>query len=806
MALREYRRRRNFARTPEPRGGARARRSGRPSPGPSFVVQKHAARALHYDFRLEHAGVLWSWAVPKGPSLDPKVKRLAVRTEDHPLEYGGFAGVIPEGQYGAGSVEIWDRGTWQPEGDAAAALARGRLDFTLEGQKLHGRWHLIRTRARGRGEAASSQSWLLFKGSDDRVAPDAGRKRAPRVTPRRRVSGRDPLPDFVAPQLATLVSAAPEGAAWLQELKFDGYRIQARLERGAVTLRSRNALDWSSRFPTLARALAALPARQALLDGEVVVLRDGRSDFQALQNALSARDDSRCVYFCFDLLHLDGCDLRALPLVERKELLRDLLKGADDRARYSDHVIGRGPEFFAKACELGAEGALCKRADAPYESGRSRSWLKVKCTSRQEFVIGGFTAPAGSRQHFGALLLGAHDEHGALRYAGKVGTGFSAASLAELRRKLRPLEQGASPFEPPPPRSEARGVRWVRPELVAEVEFTERTRDGRVRHASFQGLREDKPAGQVTPEKPARTRRVSQRMAKKSGVPDPAQGLTHPERVLYPELGLTKRGLALYYAEVAPFLLPHVAGRPLMLVRHPEGRRKAGFFQKHPGRGTPAAIHAISVRESGGVADYMTIVDAAGLLGLVQLGALEIHAWTSRAPDVLHPDQLIFDLDPDPAVPWSETVATARALRERLESLGLESFAKTTGGKGLHVVAPIVPHADFDSAKDFARALVDELVARNPALYLAKASKAARRGKIFLDYLRNARGATAICPYSTRAREGAPVATPIAWSELSAKLDPQRFSVETVPKRLAKLSRDPWEGYAKLRQSLPALR
>jgi bifunctional non-homologous end joining protein LigD len=612
-----------------------------------------------------------------------------------------------------------------------------------------------------------------------------------RVTRRGTAPGRDPLPRFVAPQLATLVADPPEGRDWVYEWKFDGYRIQARIERGAARLFSRGGNEWTARMPTLARALGALPAGRALLDGEVVVLREGGlSDFQALQNAISARDDSRCVYFAFDLLHLDGHDLRRRPLARRKEALRELLAGADDRTRYSEHVGGRGAEFFRAACARGAEGAMCKLADAPYRSGRSRDWLKVKCKSRQEFVIGGYTAPSGARAHLGALLIGEHGPGGELRYAGKVGTGFTAQSLAELHGKLRALERRESPFDPAPRGAEARGVRWVRPELVAEVEYTERTRGGRVRHPSFHGLREDKPAMQVTPEKPA-----------------PAgPRLTHPDRLVYPELGITKLDLARYYAEVAPFLLPHAAGRPLTLVRCPQGRTGPSFFQKHPGRGTPEAIQRVPVRESGGVAEYMAVADVEGLVGLVQLGALEIHAWGARAPDLEHPDQLTFDLDPDPGVAWKDVVAAARALRDRLERLGLESFAKTTGGKGLHVVAPLAPRATFDQVKGFARALVDELVAREPERYLAKASKAARRGKIFLDYLRNARGATAVCPYSTRAREGAPVATPVAWSEVTARLDPKRFTLLSLPRRLAKAARDPWEGYTKVRQSLPALR
>ena len=808
VALTEYKRKRNFKRTPEPSGAKRRKRSAR---GPIFVVQKHAARNLHYDFRLEHGGVLWSWAVPKGPSLDPKVKRLAMQVEDHPLDYGDFEGVIPRGEYGGGTVLLWDTGKWHPEGDPKEGYARGRLDFTLEGEKLRGRWHLIRTRPRG-GSLRGARTWLLFKGSDDEArrgpkadvvaeSPDSvasGRsleqvgESADRVwrsnRRRRRPQGRDPLPDFVPPQLATLVAAPPDGDEWLHEQKLDGYRIQARIDGGEVKLLSRRGNDWSKRIPALVRALRSLSLERALLDGEVVLLREGLSDFQALQNALSEGSESECVYCVFDCLHLDGRDLRALPLLERKQRLRDALRGADARIQYSDHMVGHGAEFFRGACELGAEGTVCKRAEAPYASGRGRTWLKVKCTARQEFVIGGYTAPAGARKHLGALLLGVYDEGGELRYAGKVGTGFDARSLGELAARLGPLEQPRAPFADPPRGSAARGVRWVRPELVAEVELVERTRAGRVRHAAFRGLREDKPAKQVKLEIP---------------VSAPIE-LTHPDRVVFPDLELTKRGVAEYYRTVAERMLPHVAGRPLMVLRCPDGIGDDCFFQKHPSRGQPEAIHGVDIRESGGVKKYLTVVDVEGLVGLVQMGGLEVHTWGSRAPDVEHADVLTFDLDPGPGVPWARTVAAARELRERLSARGLESFCKTTGGKGLHVVAPLAPRSGWNEVKEFSRALAEEMVADAPDQYLAFASKSERRGKIFLDWLRNTRGSTAVCAYSLRAREGAPVATPIAWSELGPRLDPARFDVRSVPARLARQRRDPWEGYAELRQALPA--
>jgi bifunctional non-homologous end joining protein LigD len=853
-SLTKYRKMRDFAQTAEPRGEPRLR--ARPVAGPrlgnSYVIQKHAARRLHYDFRLELDGALLSWAVPKGPNLDPSVKRLAVETEPHPLEYGGFEGTIPKGQYGGGTVMVWDRGHWEPKEDARKGYDKGHLSFTLHGQKLRGDWHLVRTRQGPKGE----KNWLLFKSRDqfsatpgdalladatdsalsgrsmDDIAMGRGGKKdsrrvwhsnrskeaaAPKSSPRRRAKldasalrGAKPgkLDESVEPELATLVDAAPQGDDWIHEIKFDGYRVLARVERGKVTLFTRRGNDWTDRMASLAEDLAKLDVRAALFDGEVVVLNErGVSDFQTLQNSLNVASDATLVYYAFDLLHLDGRDLRAVPLVERKALLKALLDGQkqvlETTIRLSDHVQGQGPEFFRQACELGVEGIVSKRANAPYRSGRGRDWLKIKCTLRQEFVLVGFTEPGGSRSHFGALLIAVQsgDE---LRYAGRVGTGFTEASLRELHQKLARLEIGEPPVANPPRGAQARGVHWVRPKLVAEVAFTGFTQDGVLRHPTFQGLRDDKSAKDVRLELPASApEKPSSRKAPARGsVSTDDYPLTNPNKVLYPKDGITKRELLDYYGLVAERMLPHVGNRPLTLVRCPNGVGKPCFFQKHPGQGTPEKIRSIAIRESEGKAPYSVIDDAWGLFGLLQLGALEIHTWGSRADDFEHPDLLVFDIDPDPALAFSAVITCARELRAVFEAAKLESFVKTTGGKGLHVCVPIEPDLDWDQVKDFSGRIAEAFARRAPDKYVATQSKAKRKGKIYIDYLRNARGATFIAPYSTRARDAAPVAVPLDWDELTPRLDPSAFTVRTLARRLKARADDPFERMATLRQKL----
>jgi bifunctional non-homologous end joining protein LigD len=840
MGLEKYRQKRDFAKTAEPSGKATKNEK---SAGDSFVIQKHHARALHYDFRLELDGVLLSWAVPKGPSLDPHVKRLAVQTEDHPIEYGGFEGTIPAGEYGGGEVIVWDRGTWTPEGDARKDYAKGRLNFELNGEKLHGGFHLVRT-AKKNGK---KEQWLLFKATDGEARSDgteivdelpdsvlgksktgkkvAARTASPRATAARRAASttakkaprragrRSLVPDFIEPELATLVDAAPEGKEYLHEIKLDGYRLLARTANGNATLASRRGNDWSSRLPGLVAALTKLGLDDSMLDGEVVVFRgDGVTDFQALQNSLDAGKNAACIYVVFDALYLDGEDLRGKPLLERKKALSArLTKKALGKSpvRLGDYVVGDGPTFFEQACKLGLEGILSKRVDSTYESRRTRSWLKVKCVSRQEFVIGGFTEPGGSRAHFGALLLGVQEADG-LHYVGKVGTGFTAESLEELSQRMKKLEQKTAPFVNPPRGADARGVHWLAPELVGEVQFTERTKDGILRHPSFHGLRDDKAPRDVHTERPAKAEKAksaasSPRAAKRPATKadeGPAFEVTHPERVLYAEQGITKGELAAYYSHVSSWILPHVVGRPLTLVRCPEGVGKQCFFQKHPSRGMSKAIDTIPIQEKKSKTEYMVIHDRAGLNGLVQMGALEIHVWGSRTEDVEKPDFLTFDLDPDQDLAWTRVVEAATELRATMAKIGLTAFVKTTGGKGLHVVVPVLPELPWDTAKNFAKTIVEAMAQRNPDRYLTTMTKAKRRGKIFLDYLRNGRGATAIVPYSTRAREGAPVAVPLTWKEMESSKALPVFDVRTVPDRLASLKEDPWKDFDAARASM----
>ena len=858
--LAAYWTKRDFARTPEPRGDGHPGRGGS-----TFVVQKHAASRLHYDFRLEIGGVLVSWAVPKGPSFDPRDKRLAMRTEDHPLEYGAFEGVIPKGEYGGGTVLLWDRGTWTPAGEPAAGLRDGQLKFALHGEKLRGGWTLVRLRGRHPRDA-DGRSWLLIKERDEFARPASelditearpesvvsgrdlahvaqahdrtwhskeaaktgrgGRSPKPAAERDKPPGGRAPipgarpgqLPDFVSPQLATLVAAPPAGDDWLHEMKFDGYRILCRIERGRATLWSRNARDWTARFPSIAAAAGRLPARQALLDGEIaMLLPNGTTSFQALQNALATDPRGQLVYFVFDLLYLDGQDLTGATLEVRKRALETLVPaGRDEAIRYSTHVAGQGDEFFRQACRLSLEGVVSKRRDGVYEPGRGRGWLKVKCIQTQEFVVGGFTEPKGARTGLGALLLGVNTESGALAYAGKVGTGFTESVAKRLRERLERLRIAKSPFERRPPG--APEAHWVKPELVAEVAFTEWTEDGRLRHPSFKGIREDKAASDVVRERPAKAAvpRPKSRARKSSPPSDPvgavARGdgptvagvrISHPDRVVYPEDGVTKVGLARYYAAIAEHILPHLRSRPAALLRCPEGLGQECFYQKHPGPWTPASLRRIRIREKNKTDEHLVIEDVAGLVGLVQVGVLEIHTWNAQADRLEAPDRVVFDLDPGPDVPWRAVLMAARLVRSTLEARGLESFVKTTGGKGLHVVTPIEAGAGWPACVAFARRVVDSLVTQTPGAFVATMAKSARKGKIFVDYFRNQRGATSIAAYSTRARPGAPVSTPVTWDELDAITSGSHFTLATVERRLAKLTDDPWAGYATLKQSLP---
>ena len=789
-SLAEYRSKRDFKATGEPRGGQR-------SSGRLYIIQKHAASRLHYDFRLELDGTLKSWAIPKGPSVAPRSKRLAVHVEDHPVEYGSFEGVIPKGEYGGGTVMLWDRGTWEPIGDARSSYREGRLKFKLHGERLRGTWNLVRM---GGKAGDGGKNWLLIKDRDE-----ASGQREPVVNEIRSVTSGRTMEAIeherkrtwsstnghgaidlegvrkgratasFTPQLATLSKEVPHGNEWIHEVKLDGYRILAFAAGKRVKLVSRNGKDWTDRFPEIARAIGKLGFTDGVLDGEVVALRpDGVSDFQMLQNQLRARRAAKIVYYVFDLPFYAGQDLRAVPLVERKQVLAGIVpKNGRGPVRFADHVRGNGERVLAEARKLALEGIVSKRADAAYQSKRAPSWLKIKVQARQELVVVGWTDPRGARTHFGSLLLGYHDDRGRLVYAGKVGTGFGDALRRDLARRLKRLAVTRSPLGVEAPRADVRGAHWVRPDVVAEVQFTEWTSDGRLRHPSLLGIREDKEAKSVVRESAARPA--------KSG-----PKLTHPDKVLWPEEKLTKAGLAAYYETVADLALPHIAGRNLAIVRCPDGRTKACFFQKHA---SPKSK------------EHLQIQDLPGLIGLVQIGALEIHPWGATARDVLHPDRLIFDLDPGAGVPWKEVIATAIAIRDRLAKDGMTSFVRTSGGKGLHVVAPLTPRASWDDLRTYARGIADEFVRRSPERFIAIATKAKRTKRIFIDWQRNGDGATAIASYATRARPGAPVAAPLTWQELPRVRSGDAFRVKDMKRRIAK--GDPWEGFFSVRQTIP---
>jgi len=820
QGLGRYKEKRDFQRTPEPAGRVHA------GEGYSFVIQKHHATHLHYDFRLELGGVLKSWAVPKGPSLDPSVKRFAAHVEDHPIEYGGFEGVIPQGQYGGGTVIVWDRGTWVPVGDPEAGYRKGHLKFRLEGEKLRGGWTLIRMRARG--NEPEDKNWLLIKEKDEYAAsgeitqekpgsvlsgggpPRVWESNRPTDPPSRRAKeprrpkakgSRDPMPELLEPELTTLVARPPEGDEWIHEIKFDGYRVVCRIEGPEVHLTTRHGKDWTESFPTLVRAARQLQVKEALIDGELVILDpSGVSSFQALQNALGKGREKDILYYAFDLVYLDGRDLSDLPLLERKKELARILAKAPAMLRLSEHVEGSGLPFFQKSCELSLEGVVSKRKDSPYRSGRAGDWLKAKCLGRQEFVIAGYTDPEGSRSGFGALVLGVHEKDGRLRYAGRVGTGFSEETLIELGRRLEAGKRSASPFDQALVGRSAKGVHWVEPNIVAEVAFSGWTKDGVLRHPSFQGLREDKVDAEVVQERPEAPAPAAPRQDL-AGVT-----ITHPERLLYPEEGITKQDLADYYSSISDWILPHLVGRPLSIVRCPQGQGKPCFYQKHANEGTPEVLRRVRIPEGAGtvkgMGTYLTIDGLPGLLALVQMAALELHPWGSRVDSLERPDRMTIDLDPGPGVPWDRMIETALALRSKLGDHGLQSFVKTTGGKGLHVVVPLEPRQSWNEIKEFSRELSEEFVRAAPQWFVSTMTKSKREGKIFLDFFRNSRGATAVAPYSTRARAGAPVSTPLSWDELSTVKGGDAFRVKDVPGRVRDLRVDPWKGFFDLRQSL----
>jgi bifunctional non-homologous end joining protein LigD len=878
--LSRYRSMRDFEVTNEPSGSDNSGESRSQDSTLPFVLQKHAATRLHYDFRLGWNGVLKSWAVTKGPSYFPGDKRLAVQVEDHPLDYGGFEGIIPKGQYGGGTVMLWDRGTWEPHVDVDEGLKKGSLKFALHGEKMKGNWALVRMGGRAANE--TKPNWLLIKEHDQEErrqddtpiteeAPDSvlsgrdlkaiaeagdrvwnsnksqakasdtaksnesltnsakasrpGIKKAARTWLRELAkTPRESLPRFVEPQLASLSKSVPASERWVHELKLDGYRIEVRIdkkEKPAVQLLTRSGLDWTYRMKAIADAVLKLPVDTALLDGEVVVLgANGATSFADLQAAFQEGAKHSLTYFAFDLLHLDGHNLRDLPLLERKALLAKVLSGssATDSVRFSEHLTGDAEQIFGKACELGAEGIVSKLAQSQYSPGHGTGWLKQKCYQEQEFVIGGFTLPSNGTHGVGALLLGYY-RSGELIYAGRTGTGFTQKTHRMMRDRLDKLRTRESPYRELPADMK-RGVTWVKPELVAQVSFATWTADNLVRQAAFKGLREDKPAKAVQQEKPQIDPNKS---ARKGGsqvttsLAPPAGGsrastgesaslpirLTHPDKILDTTTGLTKEQLARYYIAISEVMFPYIADRPLTLVRCLDGSEKPCFYQKHKNQMLSDGFGSIDIvdKKTGKPEPYITLSSPTSIAELAQIGVLEVHPWGSRNETLEQPDRMIFDLDPDAAISWETIAASALEVRKRLMALGLKSFVKSTGGKGLHVVIPIVPEQSWPAVKQFAHEFVLALEKDAPSLFLTKMTKAARAGKIYLDYLRNERGATAVAPFSPRARAGLPVAMPLGWAELKAAEHP-RFLVSEFQQWRTRLAKNPWKDMLKLEQKL----
>ena len=846
--LADYRRKRDFTQTQEPAGARRKadeRRGNSDSGALHFVIQKHDATRLHYDFRLELDGTLKSWAIPKGPSLDPHDKRLAVHVEDHPLDYADFEGHIPEGQYGGGDVIVWDRGTWHPHGDPRKAYREGKLKFDLDGEKLHGAWALVRTHLRASGKQPKEQ-WLLIKERDAQVRA-ASDYDITRVLPGSVISGKHvgedaedtsptsvqppagavpaALPRTLEPQLATLVDAAPAHGEWDYEVKFDGYRILARIDGNTIRLFSRNGRDWTAKLPRQARTLHALGLREAWLDGEVVVMGErGVPDFQALQNAFETAHAEHIVYYLFDVPFCNGMDLRNVPLRERRALLQRILEAAPgdldrDAVQFSGTFHAAPEDLLASACSMSLEGVIGKRADAPYRAGRSPAWIKLKCGQRQEFVIGGYSAPKGSRSGFGALLLGVYDNTGTLRYAGRVGSGFNETSLNALHHELSGLAIDSPPFANPPMGADARDVQWVKPERVAEIAFAEWTREGIVRQAVFQGLRDDKPARSIVREtaKPPsaaskdnreETRAVSaaERKVRPGAERIAGVDVTHPDRVIEKASGTTKADLARYYASVADWLLPHLRNRPTSLVRAPDGIEGERFFQKHSAALKLQGITQLDPSLDPGHPSLLAINSVEALVGAVQMGTVEFHTWNALADRIEQPDRIVFDIDPDPALPFARVIEATQLMLAMLDALGLKAFLKTSGGHGLHVVVPLTRResAGWDQLKGFAHAVVQHMAATFPDRFVAKMGPQNRVGKIFIDYLRNNRGASTVAAYSVRARTGLPVSVPIRHDELEGLQSSAQWTLRTLPDRLAKLKGDPWTDYAATRQSVTA--
>ncbi|MHA6493114.1 DNA ligase D [Pseudomonas borbori] len=853
-AISEYNRKRNFDITSEPAEPTKRSRNKRSTDSLRFVVQKHDATRLHYDFRLELDGTLKSWAVPKGPSLDPKDKRLAVHVEDHPLGYASFEGSIPKGQYGAGDVIVWDHGVWQPHGDPLAGYEAGRLKFTLIGEKLAGDWNLVRTRLRGSGD---KEQWLLIKERDEvaqaadqydivEAKPESvlsgklvgikpaktspGKASAKAAKPRARSAAKSAaqvaIPESLSPELATLVSAPPSGD-WRYEIKFDGYRMLARVRDGEVRLITRNGNDWTERLPIQAKAIADLDLQDSWLDGEVVVLNDhGLPDFQALQSAFEIGRSHSIVYYLFDAPYLQGRDMRERPLEERRAALERVLKGSKPRGvlRFSEAFSSHHRDIVESACALSLEGVIGKRVGSPYVCRRSGDWIKLKCRLRQEFVIVGYTRPQGNRSGFGALLLAVNDEAGtpSLRYAGRVGTGFSDASLKHLHGQLTALQRKTSPLTDPLRGAQGRGVHWVEPQLVGEVEFAEWTKEGIVRQAAFVALRTDKPVEEIIRERPrppgtlstnesggktgkgksssagaAKSGRASANKGSGKGRETIAGvGVSSPDRVIDAESGAQKIELAQFYADIAPWLLPHLNDRPVSLLRAPEGVGGEQFFQKHAEHLAIPNIKHLDPKLDPGHARLMEIDTPSALVGAVQMGTIELHTWGANSSRIETPDRLVLDLDPDPALPWRSMIEATQLCLTVLDELGLDAYLKTSGGKGLHIIVPLARHTDWDNVKEFAKAISQFMTRLMPDRFTATMGPKNRVGKIFIDYLRNSRGASTVSAYSVRARPNLPVSVPISRDELAGLTSASQWHIGNLLSRLNDLQDDPWAGYS----------
>ncbi|MFC7536535.1 DNA ligase D [Sphingomonas sp. GCM10030256] len=821
LDIETYNAKRDFAKTGEPKG---RKLKGR---GDSFVVQKHDASRLHWDFRLELDGVLKSWAVPKGPSLDPGQNRLAMRTEDHPLDYADFEGVIPKGEYGGGTVMLWDQGRWipHPDKDPRKTLADGHLHFTLEGERMKGEWVMFRMKPKP-GEKA--EPWMLKKVTDEEAKPDEGDALVEQcltsVTTDRTMAeiaaGEDVWesnrggkkggrtkrkvgvapPAFRDPQLATLVDEVPTGNEWIHEYKYDGYRLLLATGATSVLAWTRNGKDWSDHFKPLAKAAAKLPPG-CLIDGEAVALgANGKPDFQRLQATLKG-GEADLAFYAFDLLVDQSEDITKLPNIERKERLAALLKTAPASILYGDHVVGRGEALLQAICKEGGEGIISKRADAPYRGTRSRAWLKIKCIQRQEFVIVGWQA-SDKRRGFRSLHLAVR-EGGELRYVGKVGTGFDTKMIEELAERMKPLALDAPALDVP--RTARRGSTWIEPKLVGEVAFTEFTTDGVLRHPSFIALREDKRAAQVvreTPKKLSKAEKTGERPTPESlGV-----RISNADRIIYPEDNLTKADLANYYAAVSPLLMVDLARRPMTLIRCPQGRAKKCFFQKHDSGTMGERVLHVPVKESDGeVQDYLYVDDIVGALQCVQMGTVEFHGWGSRIDPLEKPDRLVFDLDPDVGLDFDRVKQAALRLQALLADLGLVTFPMLSGGKGIHVIAPLDQTAAWPAVKSFAERFTRAIAQAEPDMFTANIRKVERKDRIFLDWLRNQRGATAVMPYSARAREGAPVAVPVGWDELEGIKAANIYSIRDADTLLTRASGDLLKGWGQAKQALPNL-